>query len=120
MPNAHPPSLYYTVLSPLELCHPLNPLLARLHSTENPIYVFPEMKLQGFVPNSYIHVSVRDLYILRIGLPIRLQQNGQIDSGNIQYSINRSQIHECGNSKTEHYKSVLEITRPPSFISGNT
>jgi hypothetical protein len=34
--------------------------------------------------------------------------------------INRSQIHECGNWKTEHYNSVLEITRPHSFISGNT
>ncbi len=34
-----------------------------LHCTENPIYVFPEMKLCGHVPNSYIHVSVSDLYI---------------------------------------------------------
>jgi hypothetical protein len=29
--------------------------------------------------------------------------------------INRSQIHECGNWETEHYNSVLEITRS-SFI----
>ncbi len=34
--------------------------------------------------------------------------------------INRSQIHECGKWETEHYNSVLEITRPHSFISGNT
>ncbi len=34
--------------------------------------------------------------------------------------INRSQIHECGNWETEHYNSVLEITRSRSFISGNT
>ncbi len=34
------------------------------------IYVFPEMKLHDLVPNSYIHVSVSDLYIYRIGLPI--------------------------------------------------
>jgi hypothetical protein len=40
------------------------------HCTENPIYVFPEMKLRGLVPNSYIHVSVSELYIPRIGLPI--------------------------------------------------
>jgi hypothetical protein len=33
--------------------------------------------------------------------------------------INRSQIHECGNWETEHYNSVLEITRTRSFISGN-
>jgi hypothetical protein len=31
------------------------------------IYVFPEMKLRGLVPNSYIHVSVSDLYIPGIG-----------------------------------------------------
>jgi hypothetical protein len=35
--------------------------------TENPIYVFPEMKLHGLIPYSYIHVSVSDLYIPRIG-----------------------------------------------------
>jgi hypothetical protein len=34
-----------------------------LHCTENPIYVFSEMKLRGLVPNSYIHIPVRDLYI---------------------------------------------------------
>jgi hypothetical protein len=45
--------------------HPrLTPAQATLtHSTENPIYVFSEMKLRGLVPNSYIHVSVSDLYI---------------------------------------------------------
>ncbi len=32
--------------------------------------------------------------------------------------INRSHIHECGNWKTEHYNSVLEIMRPRCFISG--
>ncbi len=35
---------------------------------ENLFFVFPEMKLHGLVPNSYIHVSVSDLYIPRIGL----------------------------------------------------
>jgi hypothetical protein len=35
------------------------------HCTENPIYVFPEMKLRFLVPNSYMHVSVSDLYIPR-------------------------------------------------------
>jgi hypothetical protein len=35
------------------------------HCTENPIYVFPEMKLRFLVPNSYIPVSVSDLYIPR-------------------------------------------------------
>jgi hypothetical protein len=27
-----------------------------LHCTENPIYLFPEMKLCGLIPNCYIHV----------------------------------------------------------------
>jgi hypothetical protein len=53
-----------------------------MHCTENPIYAFPEMKLRGLVPNSYIHVSV-SVHILRIGLPIWLQQNRQTDPGNI-------------------------------------
>ena len=55
----------------------------RVHCTENPINVFPEIKLRGLVPNSYIHVSVRDLYIPRIGLPIWLQQNRQTYPWNI-------------------------------------
>jgi hypothetical protein len=44
-----------------------------MHCTENPIYVFPEMKMRGHVPNSYTHVSVSDLYIPLIGLPLWLQ-----------------------------------------------
>ncbi len=73
------------------------------------------MKLRGLVPNSYIHVSVSDLYIHRIGLPISIwiQKNRQTDPG--EY-INCFQIHECGNWETEHYYSVLKITRPRSFL----
>ncbi len=89
-----------------------------VHCTENPIYEFPEMKLSGLVPKSYIHVSVSHLYIPRIELPIWQQQNKQTDPGNIY--VNRKQIHECGNRKTEHYNSVLERKRQRSFISGNT
>jgi hypothetical protein len=47
-----------------------------------PIYVFPEIKLlfpkQNYnvpSPSSYTHISVRDLCISRIGLPILLQEN---------------------------------------------
>jgi hypothetical protein len=40
------------------------------HCTKNPIYVLPEMKLCDLAPNSCIHVSVSNLYIPRIGLPI--------------------------------------------------
>jgi hypothetical protein len=32
------------------------------------------MKLRGPVPNPFIHVSVSDLYIPTIGLPILLQE----------------------------------------------
>jgi hypothetical protein len=37
------------------------------------------MKLRGLSPNSTIHVSVNDLYIPTIGLPIALQENISID-----------------------------------------
>ncbi len=68
----------------LRLFHSLNHHgFQRLHWSENPIYVFPEMKLGGLVPNSYILVSVSDLHIPRIGLPIWLQQNRQTNPGNI-------------------------------------
>jgi hypothetical protein len=53
------------------------------HFTENPTNVFPEMKLRGLVPNFYIHVSVNNLYISKICLPIWLQQIRQTDPWNI-------------------------------------
>ncbi len=64
------------------------------------IYVFPEMKLlfpnriiMSLSPSSYTQISVRDLYISRIGLPILLQGI----YGPIWEYINRSHTHECGN-----------------------
>ncbi len=46
------------------------------------------------LPVSYTHISVRDLYNSRIGLPILLQGNMWTDLDN----INRSQqTHQCGN-----------------------
>jgi hypothetical protein len=45
------------------------------------------------VPISNIHESVSNLYIPRIGPHIFMQQNRQIDHGNI--CINPSQTHEC-------------------------
>jgi hypothetical protein len=41
-----------------------------LHSKEDPIYVFPEIKLRGTSPNFYLQLSVSDLYIPTIGPPI--------------------------------------------------
>ncbi len=68
----------------------------QMHCTKNLIYVFSEMKLHGLIP---LHSCTCERFI---------------------YSQDRSQIHECGNWETKHYYSVLEITRPCSFISGNT
>ncbi len=55
--------------------------LRKVHSNENPIYVFPEKELRGLSPNSHIHVPVSDLQCMfpgsvhvfscsRIGRPI--------------------------------------------------
>jgi hypothetical protein len=61
-----------------------------------PIYVYPEMKLlflkQNYnvlFPSVYSHISVRDLYISRFGLPILMKENWLTDPGNM--------THECGN-----------------------
>jgi hypothetical protein len=42
------------------------------HCTANSKQIFPEMKLHSLVPNFHIHVSVSNLYITGIGLPILL------------------------------------------------
>ncbi len=91
-----------------------------MHYTENPIYVFLEMKLLGLVPKFYIHVSVSDLYIPRIGLVCLFGCSKMKMADKSWEYMNRSQIQECGNWETESYNSVLEITRQRSFISGNT
>ena len=54
-----------------------------LQYTEKSKHIFPEKKLRGRSPNSYIHVSVDDLYIPTIGLPIMLQENRWTDRRNI-------------------------------------
>jgi hypothetical protein len=51
--------------------------------TENSKHIFPEKELRGHSPNSYIHVSVYDLYIPTIGLHILLQENRWTDRRNI-------------------------------------
>ncbi len=51
---------------------------------ENSLYVFLLWELRGLSPNFHIHVSVSDLYISRIGLHIFMEQNMQIDGGNIE------------------------------------
>jgi hypothetical protein len=45
--------------------------------------IFPEKELRGISPSFHIHVSVSDLYIPWIGLPVLLHENMWTDSGNI-------------------------------------
>ncbi len=71
--------------------HILNTVLANLswystlqrHNTENLKQIFPGKELRGYSPNSYIRVSVSDLYIPLIGLPILLEENRWAECGNI-------------------------------------
>jgi hypothetical protein len=63
-----------------------------LHCKENPICVFPEKELRGLSPNFHIRVSVRDLYIFRIGSHIFLQQNRPSDRGNIYIAHRRMNV----------------------------
>jgi hypothetical protein len=46
-----------------------------IHDNENSKQKFPEKELRGLSPNFHIHMSVSDLYIHTIGLPILLQEN---------------------------------------------
>ncbi len=60
-------------------------------NVENSKQIFPEKELRGHSYNFRIHVSVSDLYIPTIDLPILLQEIFLCtDPGN------RSQTHECG------------------------
>jgi hypothetical protein len=45
--------------------------------------LFPKQNYKFLSPSSYTHISVRDLYISRIGLSILLQVNLWTDPGNI-------------------------------------
>ena len=58
-------------------------------NTENSKQIFPEKELRGHSPNFHIHVSLSDLYIPTIDLPILLQE--------IRGPILGTQTHECGN-----------------------
>jgi hypothetical protein len=52
-----------------------------MHCTENSKQIFPEMKLCGLVPNSYIHVSVRYLYIPTTGPQMQCSKIGGLTVG---------------------------------------
>jgi hypothetical protein len=66
----------------LRVCYHGQATLQR-HNTENSKQIFPGKELRGYSPNSYIFVSVSNLYIPLIGLPILLQENRWADPVNI-------------------------------------
>ncbi len=60
------------------------------HCTENPIYVFPEMKLRGLVSSSYMHIYVSD--IPRIGLPILQNvEMGKLGDRTLQFCFGKNE-----------------------------
>ncbi len=83
--------------------------MEEVHCKEKPIYVFLFWELRGLSPNFLIDVSVSDLFIPRIG-PHTVFPCSKIGRPIPWKYIYLSQIYECMNWETEHYKSVLEIT----------
>jgi hypothetical protein len=69
------------ILAGSQRCESTNAL--QRQNTEISKQIFPGKELRGYSPNSYIHVSVSDLYIPLIGLPILLQENRWAGRGNI-------------------------------------
>ncbi len=86
------------------------------HCTENPIYVFSEMKLCSLVPIFHINVSVSNLYIPTISSSLCCSKIGRPFMG-IYKSLTKTWMEKLGD-RTLYF--VLEITRPSSFISGNS
>ncbi len=85
--------LYKTLLT---LCTgaftPWNKIMCTVKNTKNSLQLFPEKELRSLSPNSYIHVSVSDLYIPTIGLPFLLQENRWTDRGNIQIAYRHMNV----------------------------
>jgi hypothetical protein len=68
--------------------------------------LFPRQNFNVLSPNFHTHVSVSDLYIPRIGLPILLQPNRQTGPENVKIA--------------DRYMNAGIGMRPHSFISGYT
>ncbi len=69
------------------LLMPLHLYLDVQHCNENPFNVFLFWELRGLSPNFHVHVSVSDLYIPRVRPHNFLQQNMQINHGNMNVEI---------------------------------
>jgi hypothetical protein len=80
--------------------------------------MYYEKELRDLSPNSDIHVSKSNLYMYSQDRPTYMAAAKYVVRS--WECINLSQIYECRDWETEHYNSVLEITRLYSFISGNT
>jgi hypothetical protein len=59
----------------VQYCEPdkINPTLQR-QNAENLKQIFPEKEYRGLSPNFHIHVSLRELYIPTMGLPVLLEE----------------------------------------------
>jgi hypothetical protein len=80
----------------------------RMHCPENLKQIFPKMKRRGHVPNFYIHVFVRELYIYSHHRSAYLLY---CVCGPIVgiLNVNRSQINECRNWERGRAISILGI-----------
>jgi hypothetical protein len=54
--------------------------------------LFPKQNYNVLSPSSYTHISERDIYTSRIGLPILLQGNLWTDPGNIKIAYRRMNV----------------------------
>ncbi len=70
-------SIIYTRLrkTQLTVVQPYITNTLQRHNPQSSKQIFPEKELCGLSPNFHIHVSVSDLYIPTISLPILLQEN---------------------------------------------
>ncbi len=68
---------------PKKICTANEGLMRIQHKCLVPINVFPKQNYDVLFSSSYTDISVRDLYISKIGLPILLQENMWTDPVNI-------------------------------------
>jgi|LakMenE01Jun11ns_1017448.scaffolds.fasta_scaffold9151048_1 hypothetical protein len=62
------------LLNTLTAVRPTREATLQISNTENSKQIFPEKELRSHIPNFHIHVSVSDLYIPTMDLPILLQE----------------------------------------------